>query len=298
LGKASVDRRMAAMRTAPYNGSMRSVTALLLGLTLVIAACGSRLTPSTASTAASASPAPATTPSAPTTGTTAASAATLPLRFVLGFTHGGAGWTLLGPGGSNLKQLASLLAAATPLKPAPAGSPPLTCGPSGVMMLPAEHLTPHWTLGLVDGATIQVVANVAPCGATATSYARDEYASLNGRPVKAVGLVPRLLALSQALPMVKPLAVTPTAPTPGDTIQLTGDGWVGGDVVVAVFWCHQIGAADCTVKTLATLTPDAAGHIAGRAQMPADLPARGSGYDVSIEAKNSLLDFVVSDVIR
>jgi hypothetical protein len=280
---------------------------------LLTASCGSR---STVAPGSAATPATATTTSpgmtthvtaaTPTTGTRhqlqPTASATPSVQFVIGFNMGTGGWTLLEAGSaksdSDLEGIANLLTLAVPLTPQPAGAPPLTCGPSGVMMLPAERLTPRWTIGLSQGATIQVIADIAPCGATSTSYATDQYASLNGHPSKAVGLVPRLLSLSQTLPAAKPLTITPATPSPGGTLQLTGDGWIGGDVAVTVFWCHQLGASDCTDKHLATLSPDTQGRIAWQGQMPADMPEPGTGYDVSIEAKNDLLDFVLDDIIR
>ncbi len=272
--------------------SVRFISVLIAGSALLAIACGRHLV-----TAHRASNTSTESGSPPTSG------ATPSVQFVIALNARTGGWTLLKSGGaasrSELQAIAKLLAAAVPLTPPPAGTPPLTCGPSGVKMLPPERLTPRWTIGLSGGATVQVMADVAPCGATSTRYAADEYASLKGRPAKAIGLVPRLLALSQSLPPAHPLTVTPASPSPGGTVQLTGDGWVGGAVAVTVSWCHPYGdAGTCTIKPLATLTPDARGRITWKGPMPPGMPARGTGYDVSIEARNGLLDFVVNDLIR
>lgn len=255
---------------------------------MVLAACAVTRGTALAPPATVSAPLPA------ATGTGTATVPVGPLRFIVGFTGHGQGWRLLVSGtakhDAELAQVAAMIRAAVPLTADVYGPEWASCSPPGVreIVLPPGSL--RWIIGLANGATVTVVPDVMPCGQTSITWATDEYARLGGRPVRAVGLVPRLQALALALPQQTPLNVDVSTPTPGAHVRVTGEGWVGGDVTLTVFWCHRLGNADCTVRTLARVPISAAGRIAWSGRLPGDLPTDRATYSISVDAKNGVLE--------
>jgi hypothetical protein len=220
------------------------------------------------------------------------------LRFIVGLGNYAAGWTLLVPGtaasDAELAEVAAMLRSAVPVTVAPPSAGPVRCGPSGLREVPTSPATPRWEIGLPTGGTVVVEPDIMPCNQTSMSYETDDYATIGGKPVKSVGLIPRLMALSQELPRLTPVVVVPTTVAPTTVVRLRGEGWVGQSVTLSVFWCHQSGPSDCTVRSLATVPVAASGRISWSGPLPADLPSDGSRYSVGIEAKDSALDYVAT----
>ncbi len=124
------------------------------------------------------------------------------------------GWILLLPGTADsdakLAEVAAMLKTAVPVSVAPPSPRPGSCGPSGLREVPPSPATPRWEIGLPTGATVWITPDVMPCNQTSTSYLTDDYATIGGRPMK----------LSQELPLLTPLTVTPAAVSAGGWCML------------------------------------------------------------------------------
>jgi hypothetical protein len=134
---------------------------------------------------------------------------------------------------ADLRRIAGLLAAATPL-------PPLGTAPTPG--LDRYHQTAvmgfRWVIDLTGHAPVKVAPGIEKCaqGATeATGCTLDwNDAMIAGKPES----VPGLLTLLQHLPStpVPPLTVHLTPRTPDGQVTIVGRGWVGPQAQISVSW--------------------------------------------------------------
>lgn len=185
-----------------------------------------------------------------------------------------------------ISEVAALLDAAAPAPVEAVGTAGLRCGSLGLMTItPPPTTAAWWEIGLPDGRVLPIAPDVVACN-TAGKTIASKYALIGGRPMKAPGLLNRLRALTWDLPRVPPLTVAPETVSPGETIRVSGEGWVGPPVKIELGSCPLQGR--CVAWTLATVPVDAAGRISWSGPVPLDVPPSSYPFSVTLGAENAV----------
>lgn len=247
---ARSDRGLTASTPDPASqGTRRRIRRLVAGLlpsmlVALVAGCG---TPP-------ALPLPPPTPSAATAGQrTALPLPTIPPGPVTFIVEEGGGtpapWHVPAQNDSraaaaDFSLLADLLRAAQPAGSITTGAP----SPGALRILvPAPPGNVRWVIGFAGGQRVTVAPDVARCAlapgpGTPACPPDPAYAVLGNAPAHAPGLVTMLQHLTAHLALVTPLVVDPTTVLPSATLQVTGQGWLGPVVHLALVWQQGTGA--------------------------------------------------------
>ncbi len=189
-----------------------------------------------------------------------------PVTFVI---EGGAAWRApLVPSAADaasFARLVALLRAARQTPPIPA----MVFRPGTLTVLASPPAgSPSWVIGFPNGRSVNVAAEVVRCG-TAGCPPAAGYATLDGVPARAPGLITALQAITSGLPVLQAITIRPSALPPGGSARVAGAGWIGPTVRLSLAWNGSGAVRPVPVATV----PVHGGRFAWDGRLPTDLQA-------------------------
>ncbi len=184
----------------------------------------------------------------------APSTASADLRYVLPTSSGGVAanrpWPAPLTSGADFARIAALIHGSSPASDCTLAEPPFT---------PADHANAA-AIGLADGTVWWVSQRVCRPDPKGDCPWNPDIVEIGGVPMRAPGLWAALAALRQNLPAVAPVRVESSA---GGTVTISGDGWVGATVQLAV------PSGDGRVNRPVADVPVRGGHFQWTGRLPA-----------------------------
>jgi len=183
-----------------------------------------------------------------------------------------------------LERLDALIRAARP-------GPPLAAGPYPQVGLNRAQVTAmdqeRFIVGLADSATpltidTQVV-DCTPAAAGPDCTDTSDYVLIDGRPMTAPGLSALLTGSTAALPGVPPLQPH----LQGNTLTVSGQGWLGARVTLSLLWCSQNSCGGIGGIPVATIPVQANGTFTWRGSLPPP-PSGSSRPDFTLNATDGV----------